>query len=167
MHPYLTNGHRLAEKHAPKTIRSLATSLYRQMGVRMFVLASWEDTYGRVITGETILHGRNILDPHGHYAVPLDFNHELGSDGKSYKIEHRAYLEKVGLLEHYASFAQNSWPDKTAEVDRDVSPMDITFKTTEEGRPILPDPSRSHPLLKPFKNLPNIVRKYMDAEYGM
>lgn len=51
MSPLLTYGLSLAEKHAPRTIRSLATSLYRQMGVRMFVLATWEDSQGRVITG--------------------------------------------------------------------------------------------------------------------
>ncbi|KAJ3533261.1 hypothetical protein NMY22_g7407 [Coprinellus aureogranulatus] len=140
---------RMAEEHAPRTIRSFATNLYRQMGVRMFILATWEDTQGRVIS------------------VPLDFNHELGSDGRSYKIEHRSYLERIGLLDHYASFSQKTWPDKTSPADRDVSPMDITFEVTADGRPVLPDPTKGHPVLKPYKHLPNLVRKFMDACYGL
>ncbi|KAJ3536050.1 hypothetical protein NMY22_g6211 [Coprinellus aureogranulatus] len=131
---------RMAEEHAPRTIRSLATNLYRQMGVRMFILATWEDTQGRVISG---------------------------SDGRSYKIEHRSYLERIGLLDHYASFAQKTWPDKTSVVDRDVSPMDVTFDITGDSRPVLPDPTKGHPILKPYKHLPNLVRKFMDASYGL
>ncbi|KAJ3533225.1 hypothetical protein NMY22_g7427 [Coprinellus aureogranulatus] len=140
---------RMAERHAARTIREFAHNLYRQMGVRFFMLASWEDNDGRIIS------------------VPLDFNHELGSDGQSYKVEHRAYLESIGLLQHYASFSQKIWPDKDAVVDRDASPKDITFAVTPEGRAILPDPSLPHPILKPFRYLPNLVRKFVDADYAL
>ena len=43
---------RMAEQHAARTIRGFAHNLFRQMGVRLFMLASWEDSQGKIISGE-------------------------------------------------------------------------------------------------------------------
>ena len=135
------------------------------MGVRLFTLASWEDSQGKIISGEYLAD--YILPGLIDRVVPLDFNHELGSDGRSYKLTHRSYLESTGPLKHYSAFSERVWPEKDAEVNVTATPMDITFQTDGDGRPILPDPTVKHPVLKPQKHLSNLVRKYMDTHYGL
>lgn len=48
---YIKSSTSLAEKDTCRVIRYLAQDLYRQMGVRLFILASYEDSNDETVAG--------------------------------------------------------------------------------------------------------------------
>ncbi|KAJ3531311.1 hypothetical protein NMY22_g8208 [Coprinellus aureogranulatus] len=138
----------LAEKEACRVIRYLAHDLYRQMGVRIFVLANYEDSNDDIV------------------AVSLDFNNELGSHGQSYKVGAKSYLERIGLLENYAAFVKRTSPPKGEEIDRKATARDIHFELNSVGDPMVPDPDQPKKPLKDYVWYPTVVRKYMHYDWG-
>ncbi|KAJ3537395.1 hypothetical protein NMY22_g5602 [Coprinellus aureogranulatus] len=138
----------LAEKEACRVLRFLAQDLYRQMGVRLFMLASYEDSNNEMI------------------AVSLDFNNELGSNGQSYKLAQKSYLDRIDLLNNYASFVKKTAPAEEEVVDRKAAARDIQFQVNERGEAVLPDPNKAHPILKPHVYCPTLVRKFMHYDWA-
>lgn len=102
----------------------------------------------------------------GISTVSLDFNNELGSNGRSYKLTNKTYLEKIDLLNNYASFVRKTAPQEGEDVDRKATARDMTFKTNSLGDPILPDPNETTKPLKDYVWYPTVVRKFMHFDWG-
>lgn len=71
-----------AERKAPGLIKNLATELWRQAGMRIFVVSAWQTEEGKLTINGSALLPLSLIDSDHLPVIRLDFNERL--QGKSF-----------------------------------------------------------------------------------
>lgn len=152
----------MAEANAHRYIHQFATGLYKQMGVRLFVLASYFDT------GDTLRVGVSSNCPLWFsftypFLVSLDFNKECG-DGKSFKQSAKSWWDKANPEARYAEFSRAT---RGVGADGQEVPNEpFTLQQNEFGEPQIPDPTRVPQGLTPTVFYKETIRQFLTIHYG-
>jgi hypothetical protein len=178
---------RMAEKYAQQYVKEFSEQMWKQLGIRVFVLTAHKDTAGTIDVAEYVSYCSLALNSESHQSNirSHDFNEDFG--GRSFTSVRLNWMQKpiVGEWLRYAECelgnvteplmktccsklsidpdGDDSSTDEETSFHRKKKPA-IQLEISDNGRPILPESVSNGELS--FDQMHPIVRDYLNINYS-